>query len=65
MAQALATAYTVHDDAGEIVGEGRVDGAAIELEQGVYRVVVATTPRRIFGEVEVQADAEKELRLSQ
>lgn len=53
VAAALAIPYTVHDATGAIVGEGIVDGDAIELEAGVYRVEVGGTTRRTFNGVEI------------
>jgi hypothetical protein len=59
--QALATPYTVYDRNGEPVAEGSVGGAPVEVEQGVYRVVVGTVPPRVFKDVEVPG--EKSIRL--
>jgi Mg-chelatase subunit ChlD len=61
VAQALAMPYTVYDRNGEPVAEGSVGSAAVEVEQGVYRVVVGTTPPRVFKDVEVPG--EKAIRL--
>lgn len=56
VAQALATPYTVYDRNGEPVAEGSVGGAPVEVEQGVYRVVVGTVPPRVFKDVEVPGE---------
>jgi Mg-chelatase subunit ChlD len=53
VAQALATPYTVYDRNGDPVAMGTVGGGPVEVPQGVYRVVVATTPQRQFDAVEV------------
>jgi Mg-chelatase subunit ChlD len=59
LAEAMRTPFTVFDGNGEIVAEGTVDGAAVELPPGRYRVVVRTSPVATFDEVEV---SEKQLR---
>lgn len=54
---ALATPYTVYDQSGAAVATGIVGGEPLQLEQGVYRVVVATTPQRNFADVVVPGES--------
>jgi hypothetical protein len=51
--EALQVPFTVFDQAGEPVATGLVDGEPIELEQGFYRVEVASGPPQQFEKVEV------------
>lgn len=53
---ALKVPFTVYDRGGNEVGMGQIDGEPIELEGGVYRVVVKTSPNRIFEQVDVQGE---------
>lgn len=46
VADALATSFRVFDANDEEVAAGRVDADPIQLEQGSYRVVIETVPRR-------------------
>jgi Mg-chelatase subunit ChlD len=63
VAQALATPYKVFDQSGEAVAEGVVGGDPVELEQGVYRVVVSGTPSQEFKDVSVTGAKETGLEL--
>lgn len=56
--EALQVAYSVYDASGELVGEGLVDGKTVELERGVYRVVVKSTPAQAFEDVQIQGEDE-------
>jgi hypothetical protein len=58
---ALRVLFTVYDQGGNEVAVGEVGGDPVELEQGVYRVVVNTAERRIFDAVEVQGESDVEL----
>jgi hypothetical protein len=53
---ALRIPYAVYDPGGMLAGEGVVNGEPLELEQGFYRVVVATSPPRIFEKVEIPGE---------
>lgn len=52
---ALTVPYSVYDQAGTLVAEGQVGGAALELAQGYYRVVVRSSPARTYDRVEIAA----------
>jgi len=54
--QALRMPYAVYDSGGTLVGEGLVNGEPMELGQGYYRVVVATSPPRTFEMVEIPGE---------
>ena len=54
---ALKVPFTVYDGGGNEVTIGQVGGEPVELEQGVYRVVVSTVPRTIFESVDVREKA--------
>jgi Mg-chelatase subunit ChlD len=56
--EALRLPFTVYDQGGNEVATGQVGGAAVELEQGFYRVVVNTAPPRTFDNVEVQGEGQ-------
>lgn len=60
---ALQVPYEVLDAGGERVAEGLVGGEPVELEQGVYRVVVGTVPPQTFDQVEVVGEQEARLEL--
>jgi hypothetical protein len=53
IAEALQLPFSVYDSAGNEAASGVVGAGPVELEPGVYRVVVASFPRRIFEDVEV------------
>jgi hypothetical protein len=53
VAQALATPFTVYDASGAAVAQGIVDGEAIELEEGNYKVVVESGRQRVFENVAI------------
>lgn len=63
MANALSLPYTVYDSSGEAVAAGAVGGEAIELPAGEYRVVVATSPQRVFDAVKIGGGSAVELKL--
>jgi Mg-chelatase subunit ChlD len=63
VAQALATPFKVFAAGGELVAAGVVGGKPVELEQGVYRVVVAGSPSREFKTVSVTGAKETSLEL--
>ena len=50
---ALRIPYSVYDTGGTLVGEGVVNGEPLELDQGYYRVVIASSPPRAFDKVEL------------
>jgi hypothetical protein len=56
--QALRVTYTVYDQGGNEVAAGQVGAEPVELERGVYRVVVRTSPQQTFEDVEVQGEDE-------
>jgi hypothetical protein len=56
VAQALATPFTVFDRSGGIVAEGLVDGEDVELPQGVYRVVVNSSPAAEFNDISITGE---------
>ena len=56
--EALRVPYSVYDSGGTLVGEGVVDGEPLELEQGFYRVVIATSPPKIFDQVDIPGEQE-------
>ena len=51
--EALRVPFTVYDAAGEVAAEGSVGGDPVDLDQGTYQVVVATSPPQKFNDVEV------------
>ena len=61
--EALQLPYTVFDAGGAVVAEGLVGGEPIELERGVYRVAVKTSPQQLFENVEVRGEDEIVLNL--
>ena len=48
VANALATSFSVFDSQDNRVATGKLGGEAIELEQGSYRVVLETVPRKML-----------------
>jgi hypothetical protein len=60
---ALQVPYVVFDASGGAVAEGQVGGDPVELERGIYRVTVRTTPQQAFEAVEVQGEDEIVLQL--
>jgi len=52
---ALAVPYKVYDQTGALVAEGLVDGAAVQLDQGYYRVVVQGAAAKTYDKVEIAA----------
>jgi hypothetical protein len=61
--QALQIPYTVYDGVGEVAGRGVVGGEPLQLEQGVYRVVVQTSPVQTFAAVQISGERETLLEL--
>ena len=61
--EALRVPFTVYDQGGNEVAAGQVGAEPVELERGVYRVVVNTAPPRTFEEVEVHGEDEITLEL--
>lgn len=55
---ALQIPYSVFDSSGALVAEGLVGGEPVELERGMYRVAVKTSPQRDFEDVEIQGEDE-------
>ena len=53
---ALRVPFTVYDGDGQRVAGGIVGGDAVELGQGIYRVEVASSPRRVFERVEIPGE---------
>src|SRR5690606_8593260 len=56
MRQALRVPYAVLDADGNVVAEGELDGEAVTLPQGIYRVQVQSEPPREFERVEVPGE---------
>jgi len=50
---ALQVPYTVYDSQGAKIATGMVGGEPLELEAGKYRVVVSSSPQKVFETVEV------------
>ncbi len=61
--EALQISFSVYDQSGSLVVVGVVGGEPLELEQGLYRVVVATSPPQIFDPVEVPGEQQVSLKL--
>ena len=61
--EALQIPYAIYDSTGTLVTEGVVGGEPLELEQGFYRVVVQSSPPKIFEKVEVTGEKHVELKL--
>lgn len=61
--EALQIPYSVYDQSGSLVAAGVVGGESLELGQGLYRVVVATSPPQIFDPVDVPGEQEVSLKL--
>lgn len=61
--KSLAVPYAVYDRNNNEVARGTVGGEPIELEQGIYKVVVETSPRRDFDDVQVTGAGETRLEL--
>ena len=61
--QALATSFSVYDEAGVAIARGTAGGEPLELEQGVYRVIVESAPQRTLDEVEILGGQTTELEL--
>jgi hypothetical protein len=53
---ALQVPYTVYDAGGSVAADGLVDGDAVALEQGNYRVEVLTSPLKTFEKVQVPGE---------
>jgi hypothetical protein len=61
---ALRVPFTVYDRGGNEVAFGQVGGEPVELEQGVYRVVVNTATPRAFDAVDLRGESEVLLELN-
>ncbi len=61
--EALRVPFTVFDQGGNEVITGQVSGEPVELERGIYRVVVHSAPPKTFEDVEVQGEDEVVLEL--
>jgi hypothetical protein len=61
--EALQIPYSVYDQSGSLVAVAVVGGEPLELEQSVYRVVVATSPPQIFDPVDVPGEQDVSLKL--
>jgi len=51
--EALQIPYSVYDQSGSLVAGGLVGGESLELEAGIYRVTVASSPARVCDRVEI------------
>jgi len=60
---ALQIPFTVFDAGGNEVTSGLVGGEPVDIEQGLYRVVVYTLPPQIFEKVEVEGEQASTLTL--
>ena len=60
---ALRISYTVYDPDGTKVATGMVGGEPLELESGEYKVVVSSSPQKVFETVEVSGGSGTSLRL--
>jgi len=56
--EALKVSYVVYDRVGNEVATGQVGGEPIELEQGIYSVLVRTQPVQRFEDVDVRGESE-------
>lgn len=63
IAEALQTTYAVYDGAGTRVASGLVSGEPVELDQGIYRVVVQDAKGTVFDNVEVMGEQRSVLKL--
>lgn len=63
MEEVLRVPYRVLDRGGNVIAEGLVGGDPVEVEQGVYRVVVDATPARTFEDVEIPGEQDVSLSL--
>jgi hypothetical protein len=60
---ALRIPFTVYDQGGNEVATGQVGGEPVELEQGIYDIVVRTQPPQRFEDTHVMGEAEVRLEL--
>lgn len=60
---AVNVPFEVFDQAGEAVARGSVNGPAVPLPPGLYRVVVLTDPERVFEDVLVEPGGSPTLEL--
>ncbi len=56
LAEALQVPYSVFDQSGSLIAKGTVDGEALELPAGFYRIVIATSPVTTIDDVEVAGE---------
>ncbi|MBT8445295.1 MAG: VWA domain-containing protein [Gammaproteobacteria bacterium] len=61
---ALRVSFTVFDRGGNEVASGEVGGDPVEVEQGVYRVVINSATPRTFDDVDVKSESEVKLELN-
>ena len=61
---AVSAPFEVYDQAGELVGRGIVNGPAVKLPPGLYRVVVLTDPEQVFEDVLVESGGSPTLELA-
>jgi len=58
LAEALQIPYSVFDLDGTRVAQGTVDGEALELKAGRYKLSIATSPPRTIDEIEIPGEKE-------
>ncbi|KAA9134038.1 VWA domain-containing protein [Marinihelvus fidelis] len=61
LAQALRVPFRVLDAGGNEVASGQVGGDAVELEPGIYRVIVATEPAQVFEDITVLGEDQQDI----
>jgi hypothetical protein len=61
---ALQVHYSVYNQGGSLVAEALVDGAPVELEEGLYRVVVGDAQSTVFERVEIEGEKQVSLALN-
>jgi len=60
---ALRIPFTVYDQDDNEVTTGEVDGDPVELERGLYRVLVHSNPPQSFNDVKLQGEDEQTLKM--
>ena len=63
VALSLSRSYTLFDADGVAVAKGQVDGDAVELDEGTYRLVVTGESKRVFDTVTIVGDSATNLEL--
>jgi hypothetical protein len=61
---ALMIPFSVCDQGGNEVATGLVGGEPVELEQGIYRVVVKSQPQQTLERVDVSSESDVVLKLN-